>query len=243
MEKKTPESKLFEEVQSVDNNALLPIPDDKQKPTWGSEDWSEYVVSLLTDKEVVDNKGQKLPKTDGLRRIANKILGRVRLSKSYVRECPNEANHFTAVVEHTLSFEDPDGNYLEVTGVADASSEHLQPPFNKYVTANASTKAMGRAYRDILQLQVCVAEELNQISDMVVVTDHEDAGLADDAQKTAIQSLCRRLKIDVNKFINYGVNKHKNINEVLKGTAKRMISVLNGYQSGEVQQIPDEIKL
>lgn len=241
---KNPESELFEQVQSIEDNTLLPIPDDKKKPIWGDESWSDYVVSLLTDKEVVNVKGKKVPKTDGLRRIANKLLGRVRLSKSCVKECPSESNHFTAVVEHTLSFESYEGTYLEVTGAADASAEHLDDPFNKYVTANASTKALGRAYRDALQLQVFVAEELNDINDMVISgseEDLEDAGPAESAQKRAIQLVCNRLEIDIIKFINLGAFKHKDIDQVRKGTAKKMMSILNGYQSGT--EIPIEIKL
>lgn len=238
---KTAESELFEQIESVDDNALKDIPDSKMKPKLGDENWTEYVLSLLTDKEVVSNKNQRLPKTDGLRRIVNKVLGRIIISEAHVLDSVSEANHFTATVGHRLVIDCGDDNHITVSGVADASEGNLSPPFNMYVTANASTKALGRALRDALQLQVCVAEELNNIGDLVVVEDPEDAQSADSAQKKAIISTCKRLGIDVDRLLNMGSFRHKNLDSVLKGTARRVMSVLNGYQSGNT--IPDEIKL
>lgn len=242
MEKKTPESILFEQVDEVNDGILQEVPEDKQKPRIGDPEWTDYVLSLLEDGEAITIKDKKLPKTDALRRISSKILGKLVKSKAHSLQLIPTDKGLIAVVSHELIIDRyGEEGLLEVWGVADVREDCLTFPFNQHVTANASTKAMGRAYRDALQLQVCVAEELNNVGELVVVEDPEDAGPASSEQKSGIKGICRRLNIDVDKFINMGSTKHKNIDKVLKGTARQMMSVLNGYQSGK--EIPEDIKI
>lgn len=240
---KTIESALFEQVE-VNDTTLLDIPHDKTHPRIGDVGWTEYILSLLEDGEAVIIKDKKLPKAEALRRITTKVFGKIVKSKAHPPQIYFNEKGMISVVNHELIVDRyGDEGLKEVWGVADVREECLVFPFSQHVSSNASTKALGRAFRDMLELQVCVAEELNNIGELIVVNDPEDAGPAESSQKKAIQSLCRRMNIDVNKFINSGSNKHKNIDEVLKGTAKKLISILNGYQSGDNNSIPEEILL
>lgn len=234
------EAELFEQVEEIDDNALAQIPEDKRKPTIGDAEWTDYILSLLADKEYVTIKEKRIPKTEGLRRVSEKYFGKRIVSESNPTHVLYTDNGLITVATHKLVIDRHDGEGLvEVTGMGDAREEFLSKPFDQYVSANASTKAMGRAYRDALQLQVLVAEELNSISDLQTPEDPEDAQPADSNQKKAIISTCKRLGIDVNKFISYGIFKHSHIDKVLRGTARKMMAILNGYQSGE--KIPTEI--
>lgn len=239
---KSPETALFEQIDEVDEGALREIPEGKQKPRLGDPQWTEYVLSLLSDNEAVTIKDKKLPKTEGLRRLSTKIFGKVLKSKAHPPQLVLTEKGLVSAVNHELIVERyGDEGIVEVWGVADVREECLTFPFNQHVTSNCSTKAMGRAYRDLLQLQVCVAEELNNVGELVVVEDPEDACPIDSNHKKAILSTCKRLGIDVDKFINFGPFKHSSLDKVLKGTGRRMMAVLNGYQSGE--EPPSEIKL
>lgn len=238
---KSKEAELFEEVE-VDDSTLKEIPEDKRKPTIGDPKWTDYILSLLTEKEYVTIKDKKIPRMDGLRRVCNLVLGRVYSSESYVVGSPDQNNNFTATVQHTIKIKQSDGyDDLVITGVADASREYLQHPFNQYVVANASTKAMARAYRSALELQVLVADELNSVNDLN--SDDEDGQPIESAQKAAIRSLCKRLSIDVDLFINSGAFSYKSLDQIPRGTARQMVGILNGYQSNPDKKIPEDIKL
>lgn len=237
------EATLLDEVEEVDDSILQTVEDGLKKPTMGSPEWTQYILDQLTDKEVVNIKDKKFPRMDGLRRICTDKYGRIAASNSSITNAIYTERGLICVAEHTLTVERyGDGEIKTVTGVSDAREEFLQPPFSQYVSANSSTKAMSRAFRDMLELQVLVAEELNSVSDIITQEEPEDAQPADDAQKSAIKTVSRKLGIDVSKLINMGPIKHTSLDKVLKGTARKIMSILNGYQDG-TNNIPDEIKI
>ena len=47
-----------------------------------------------------------------------------------------------------------------------------------------------------------------------------------------IDNKCNQLDIDAMKFINMGQHTYKSVNDVDKDCAKKMITMLNGYQNG-----------
>lgn len=234
---------MFEQVEPVEGSVLDPKMETNKKPKLGDVEWTDYVLSFLQPNEVVDNKGQKLPKTDGLRRICNQIMGEIIYSKSLPPNVFMTDRGLVSVVTHELKILRGDGQLIEIGGVADCREDCLTAPFNQYVTANASTKAMGRAFRDAMQLQVLVAEELNNRNDLIVVDSEESEDLQPitSAQIAGIKSLCKRLKIDLQAFINQGSFKYDKLEKVLIGTAKGMMALLNSYQNGK--EVPEEIKL
>lgn len=235
------EKQLFEQVESIDDNILQDIPEEQRKPVIGDVNWTDYVLSLLEDKEFVLVGNKRIPKTDGLRRISAKYFGKVIESSSSLANAIYTDNGLISIVIHKLVIEKyGDEGYVTVVGLGDAREQFLSSPFNQYVSANASTKAMGRAYRDLLQLQVLVAEELNSINDLKISDDPEDLLPINDTQKAGIRSTCKRLGIDLNKFINYGPFKFNSLDKVLTGTGVQMMATLNGYQNGK--EIPEDIQ-
>lgn len=233
---------MFEEVVSVDDNALLQVDESKRKPRITDPGWTDYILSLLSDDEKVVNKknSKSFPKTEGLRRVSNTVLGKVLVTKPHVGNVIYTDKGLIVIALHELVIERSGGEgQLEAWGMSDAREEFLNHPFNKYVSANASTKAMGRAYRDALQLKVCVAEEVNDVQDLTGPEDPEDAQPITDAQKAGIATVCKKLGIDCRKFVSRGPFPSRSIDEVYVGTARKMMAALNGYQTGT--PIPENI--
>lgn len=231
---KSKEEELFEQVDSIDDAALARIPEEKSKPRMGDPDWSDWVLSQLAP----DERDQKnnLPKTAGLNRLVYKILGRIIRSETHYVHVPEETNGFTSTVLHTLVIEPRDGGENQIfTGVGDANDRNCDAPFSRYLSPIASTRALGRACRDALMIKGATAEEISQVAN-----DGDDVP-ASSAQKTGIQTLCKRLSIDVDKFINMGQFKFRSLDRVPTGVAESMMGLLNKYQQGT--EIPGGIKL
>lgn len=122
-------------------------------PSISDPGWTEYVLSSLMDYE----KDNGSPKTDGLRRIATKLLG-VFSSQTDILQTPTVENGFRASVKVELTFHN---NRFSTTGAADVYSGNTKAKFATHAVATAETRAEGRALRKALRLtKVLAAEEL-----------------------------------------------------------------------------------
>lgn len=241
MSEQTAEQALFDEVE-IDDSALADIPEDKRKPTMGDEKWTEHMLSFLTKKEFTKHNEKEYPTTAGLRRLCTSKFGKILRSVSSLVDAPSENNGYTATVEHELLIREyGTDDELVFTGVADANARNTDPPYNRFLSPNASTKALGRALRDAMQLQIAVAEELSKIAEKEAAeADDEDFKPIESAQKKAIEAVSKKLGIDVDKLINLGKIKFGSIDELSKGKSRSVMSLLNRYQAGT--DIPDNIK-
>lgn len=197
-------------IVDEDESTLESIGD---RPSISSPEWNKYVLSLLTDEEFDERVvGIKLPKTDGLVRIAKLLFGKVEGDADILFATP------TFVVAKYTVYSD-DGHF---SAVADATPENSDAPYDKFLTGVASTRAKGRAYRDLLGLNnINVAEERSEKAEAdVKVTS---------SQRSGMNKLCNQLNIDINKFINMDGDNYKTIDEISKNDAQRMMARLNDY--------------
>jgi hypothetical protein len=115
--------------------------------------WTEYVLGLMTD----DEKKDGMPRADGLRRIARKLLDIVRQTTDVV-ECPTVDNGARATVIVTVET----GEGRTYAGAADVFTGNTKRDFAIHPVATAETRAEGRALRKALCLvKVLAAEELD----------------------------------------------------------------------------------
>lgn len=213
-------------TDSVEGEQVKPIPE------YGSDEWSDYVMSEFTDDELIEGS----PTVDGLRRVTNKVLGDIVCSIAKVIQSPSPANDYSATCEHYIEIYTHDGYTKKYTEVADVSSKNTDPEYARYPTAMASTRAEGRALRKALMIKrVVAAEELTEVE------VEEDCVLINKSQITFLDSLCKRNDINVLKFINMGVSKYQKIQDIPHSTAAKMVSVLSEYQRNH-SKIPDAIK-
>ena len=236
---KTQIEKMFSTPLTVDDTSLAEgLPTEQLLPKIGCLGWSDYLLSKLTQEEKInDDKGNSWPKTSGLRRLVYEYLGEIQESISKVIEVPNESNGWTAVVEHCLVVHFYDDSKRVFQGVGDSSKSNTDPVYRQYPTAIASTRAAGRAYKDALSINTTVIEELSRVADM----DAENE-LLTSTQKAALTMMCKKLNIDLNKFINMGKLHYGCVDDIPKSKSTSMIGLLNTYQQG-LDKIPENIKL
>lgn len=227
---------LLEGFEEVSENSPEELPEDNT-PAQTSANWSDYVISHFVADELYEGH----PKTEGLRRVAELLIGPIIKSVPRTIDTPNNNNQFRATVEFNITFmKEHQGGYYEVEfgDVADVFSGNTDAEYARHACATAATRAEGRALRKALKLKnVVAAEELTNVS-------IEDAGLTDNivsVQIKGIDNFCKRLDIDVIRFINSGKQKYNSIEQVSNTTAKSMIKKLNEYQQN-VKLIPDSIK-
>lgn len=198
-------------------------------------EWTDYVLSFLKEDELSNGN----PTTAGLRRVIELVYGTIVRSQSHVVHAPTNENRI-AIVEHTLEIAPPMSLISNIfTDVADCTSRNTDAPYNQYLIATCSTRAEGRALRRALGLKKAVAEELSDVANEAP-SDNDEERIKDVQVKT-IDTLCKRAKINVQKFVNSGSQQYNNIREVKYNVAQQMVKQLNVYQ-GDTSKIPDDQK-
>jgi len=206
------------------------------------EGWVQYVLDQFRDGEfVVDESGTRRPKINGLRRVCKKLIGVIVESESRIINHPT-ANFIAATAEHTLTIR-PHGEFdtIRITDVADVYPGNCEAAFARFPSSVAATRAEARTLRKALDLySIASADECTNLPVEMAGLAWEPEEPISQQQIDTINVMCNRLSVDVDKFINIGKEKYKKIEDVSKGTASKMLAVLNGYQQGK-SQIPPKI--
>lgn len=225
----------------IDDNYIETEPPDNVIPGRNSPEWSEYVLSLLTDDEKVNGA----PKLDGLRRLCELLIGPIISQYSTVVQAPTHATNYIATVMVELQVHDDlIDRTRTVCGVGDGVKHYLEAPYNKYVSSVAESRAEARALRKLLRLKnVVAAEETgNDREDLAGVDEFTiDPDAITATQINLIDVKCRGLDIDVMKFVNAGKNKFASINDISYELAVKICKHINTLQNA-VDTIPDSIK-
>ena len=187
------------EIVSKMPECKFPKTEESIIPKIGDSKWHDYVMTLFEEDEIY--KGN--PTVDGLRRVATKLFGQiVNIDIAVIK--PITLNDPTVTVEFTLRFGHFDCSY---SGIADATSENIKPPYNKFLTAMAETRAEGRALKRALCLKRVISAE--EMEDVGIISSEEasyrprQSGLSD-MQTNLINIICgpkpKGLDIDVSNM-------------------------------------------
>jgi hypothetical protein len=224
--------------KTVQTEDKAPIEDNKDsvKPSIHSLEWTDYVLSLLSDDEKI--KGN--PTTDGLRRIFEVALDcRVLSSNSKVVQSPDQNNEKRATVVHSIVFylknQDTDSQHLNtinIDGAADVYWGNCDKIYRNHPVAVAETRAEGRALRRALRLRkVVAAEELAEnIEDHV---DGESVGKITSNQINFISVLGQRLNVNIVKILELLALSTDNIYNIKYDDALVIIKKLSEYQQDQ----------
>lgn len=220
----------------IQNDKDTNINKDTIKPAVHSLEWTDYVLSLLSDDEKI--KGN--PTTDGLRRIFELALDcRLLSSKSQVAQSPDQNNEKRATVVHSITYYLNDGNYdnhnlntVTVDGAADVYWGNCDKIYRNHPVAVAETRAEGRALRRALKLRkVVAAEELAEnIEDHV---DGDSVGKITSNQINFISVLGQRLNINILKMLEILALSTDNIYNIKYDDALIIIKKLSEYQQDQ----------
>lgn len=216
----------------------------EKKLTPNDLEWSDHVLSLLSDDEKIDGN----PTTDGLRRIFEIALNcTVINSTSDVVQSPDPQNEKRATVVHCLAYalnnlNDGSPNYNDVrsvSGSADVYWGNCDKIYRNHPVAVAETRAEGRALRRALKLRkVVAAEEIAANVEDDVTGDN--VGKISSNQISFIDVMAKRLNIDVVKLLA-SMSLDKNIKALTHDNAVSIIRELSKHQQN-VEDISEDVK-
>lgn len=189
--------------------------------------WTQYVMGLFMDDEL---EGQN-PRLEGLRRVAELLLGEVVEERCELIFSPNVENEMTVGVKSIIIFE----NGKRYEALADANCNNCQKEFSPYLTAMADTRSKGRAYRAALKLKrVVTAEEVGFNNEE---TENPNR-LINTGQVTAIRLLSERLGISIQKLLLDLEIKDDvaNLSKLRYGEGLIILNRLNNIRQGGVVQ-------
>jgi len=220
---------------------------DKQKesnaPDMLSPEWNDYVLQFFTDKELIDGN----PLTAGLRRVAEMLIGEIISSKPVdVQriETGDPIGKTTVTYEVQFLVKNGDREYVKTyADVSDVWAGNTDDLFAVHAPATASTKAEGRALRKALKLRVVAAEELCK-KDVSQYLSQQSSQLEERIKPEQVKYIdinCKKLDIDVIKFINSGEKVYNSVYEVKRDTAAKMIEMINKIKRGD-QKLNEDIK-
>lgn len=193
--------------------------------------WTEYILDQLNENEVwVDEKGQRYPRVKGLRRIMGVLFPYGWESTSKVHSVIPGNKMPTVTVVHTISVNPTNpfdrGFATTSSGVATCGEHNLDTNF-PYPAESAETRARGRAYVNLLGLNVVTKEEI-----VKNVQKSEDEASCDDSKITVtVQKLlsvrCKRIGVDALSFVNIGKVKYDALSSVDQKKYNEMNKELN----------------
>jgi len=212
---------------------------DKQKesniPDMLSPEWNDYVMKFFTDKELIDGN----PLTAGLRRVAEMLIGEIISSKPIDvqrTETNDPIGKTTVIYEVQFLVRNGDREYVKTyADVADVWAGNTDDLFAVHAPATAATKAEGRALRKALKIRAVAAEELCK-KDVSEYLSQQVGQLDERIKPEQIKYLdmnCKKLDIDVIKFINSGEKAYNSVYEVKRETAAKMIDMINKFKRGD----------
>ena len=232
MESGISSNELTQEVQEPE---ISHLPEAEERVFNTDYKWHNYVMSLFGEDECVKDpkSDKKVPKVDGLRRVARELIGQIVESLPAIHNCPRSDEDRSATVSYTIKFE----NGYVFGGAADCSPANITGVYGNHPVAIAETRAEARALRKALGLRNVVAAEELDLS-------KKDEWLPEcisDMQLIVLDKKCKEDNIDVLKFINQGTTKYENYRTISREIASQMVEQVNKYTRGE-ETIPEEIK-
>ncbi|KKL65214.1 hypothetical protein LCGC14_2157230 [marine sediment metagenome] len=165
---------------------------DEGPPNRCDPAWTQYVLGKFLDDEL---DGEN-PRVDGLRRVAQEVIGMIIEEGCDLISSPVIENGMRACVKGWVVFE----NGQRFESLADASPTNITgEEYAMYLTAMADTRAKGRCLRNALGLKRVVAAE--EVSNRVGGVDGNTEGAIHTGQITAIHLVAGRIKVSVPKLL------------------------------------------
>jgi len=249
----------------LENNSMIietEVNDEEEvsAPEMGSPLWQEYVLSHLTDDEIVIKDSKKFPKSMGLRRVAQILCGPiVNCGPSQVFPMGNATTIVYSVtflwkqglnIPQYMTEDDivklnlPTRTFSDVS---DCSEKNTPAPYCYHHAATACTKAAGRVFKIALGLNCHTAEEMALVVEEEKMTEASMSNMDNEGissnQKITIEKLASRNGIDVSKALELHAW-NPDVNALSRVEAASFITILNRYQTSAdgSMEIPDSIK-
>lgn len=229
------------EIDENDNNDEIDIGDDMTIPDPTSPEWNDYVLTKFSPQEMQFDS----PTVDGLRRVAELLLGEIEnVDISLVQES-SSANAYHAIARCSMLI---GGKYYSDLG--DAMREGLQSGnIYRVSAAVAATRAEARVLRKALRLSrgIIAAEEKEEGANSVEDSGNtgeqwEEKAPISSAQIATIDHLMKRYDVNGDNFLLHAGSKpYNSIKELTKSDGSGVIKALNEYGK-EGNSVPASLK-
>lgn len=204
-------------------------------PTPSDESWITYVLSQFFADEM---EGEH-PRVDGLRRVAEKLIGPIVSEKSTLVCPPSIDNGMRACASAQITFRTVSLGDIVVEALADASPDNCPDTFQMYLTTMADTRAKGRCFRNALRLRKTIAAEESRSTQSGEFTS---GGTTDDAisigQMTNVKILSDRLRLSIPRLLA----KLELPLELKSLSCSDALIIFNAINRYRAEGIPDDLK-
>lgn len=237
---------IFEVPVSPINTVESVIDADEKTLTQLDEGWNEHVLSQFNKDELFEGN----PKLNGLRRVTEKLIGKIVSSGPVVLNgATDPTNPGRASVIYKIEIVDEFGQSLFFSGVGGAYPGNTNDEYGVYPECIAENRAEARALRRALSLSNVSAEEVTDKDTKEVVrqflapksTDNEwkESENMSEMQSIVITKKVNDLGINLDKFLFK--NSHSDIKELTRKNALDLIGLLKGYEDKTIE-MPGDIK-
>lgn len=225
----------LEEAEETEGESTTQVKIDNKKDEITPQDsgWTQYIIGQFEDDEL-DGKN---PRVEGLRRIAEKVIGEIIEEGCDLVAPPNQDNEMRACVKAWIIF-NTDSGLKRYEALADAYSGNCLSDYGAYITAMADTRAKGRCLRNALKLRRIVSAE--EIDPTMVATNegnHNDP--IDTSQITGITIVAKRINVSIPKLLQ-DMSITGDISALKKGDAKSVLQKLNCMSL--TKEVPERLK-
>lgn len=207
---------------------------EESRPHMYDPEWTDWVLSKL---EPYEKEGGN-PKVDGLRRIANKILGPFSIS-SRIEQTPDNSNGQRATVSVILTFDVSDYKVKSYSGSADVSPINTNKSFAIYPVATAETRAEGRALKRALCLTKVVSAE--EVYDKNLEELSDSNAKASSTMISSLKSMCDKQNIDPFKLAFFNEIDIESLDDLTRQQVQFLANKISKYQRQE-EEIPEGIR-
>jgi hypothetical protein len=211
-------------------------PDTIHSPT--DKDWNDFVLSQFTDDEKFHNN----PTLNGLRRLTELLIGEIISITTNIVQVPSNDNSYRASAICSIKLLCRDDIIKQFDGAGDAFEGNVNNVFSKYLISMAESRSECRCLRRALRLKNVAAEELSDTEMVVETTNSIDNNTnITENQINFIDILCKRLNINVQKYILSQYPNMKKINELTYQNSLDVQKQLSEFQQA-TESIPETIK-
>lgn len=187
---------VVSKVESMD------IPEEQKAPPKPCDpEWTQFVLGHFQDDEVDGDN----PRVEGLRRVAELLIGPIISEDCDLVQAANHDNQMTACVKATVTFYSNEfQREISYSALADANDGNIfvrgDTDFTVYLTAMADTRAKGRVFRNALKLRRVVAAE--EIGHGIGLITQDSDSISSDAQIAAATMFAGRVNVDLTELVD-----------------------------------------
>jgi hypothetical protein len=173
-----------------------PVEPKQSDPTPTMPEWATFVMGQFADDEL---EGEN-PKVDGLRRVAEKLIGPILEEGCDLISPPTIENQGRACVKAWVLFKTTQGR-KRFEGLADVYEGNCAEEYARFPTSVAESRARGRCFRAALKLRRVVAAE--EMSGPTQMTGAQGCDTINKGQVSVIQIMADRLRVSLPALLNH----------------------------------------